>query len=156
MDTSKGKKRKKSKQISADPINEQALGFSISLKDEDERAKKRKAVRIRVDGLKAHVHRLKKRFDVTDISATGFGFAFEKPRVKGGVKLEIDLYLNGELKVEKLQCKVMRHERGSVGCIFEDMDRHQDDVVHEIVLLGQKQQAERKNAKKDLEFQLPD
>ena len=151
----KGKKRKKSKQISADPINEQALGFSISLKGEDSQAKKRKAVRITVDGLEAHVKRLKKKFAVTDISATGLGFAFEKPRVKGGIKLEMDLYLNGELKTSGLVGKVMRHDRGSVGCVFEELDRKQDDVVHEIVLLGQKQMTAKKNAQKDRDFTLP-
>lgn len=156
LDKSKSKKRKKSKQVSADPINEAALGFSISLKDEDELSKKRQAVRIRVDGLEAHVHRLKKKFAVTDISATGLGFAFEKPRVKGGVKLKMDIFLNGELKAKDILCKVMRHERGSVGCIFIDLDRAQDDTVHEIVLLGQKQQAERKNADKDRNFSLPE
>lgn len=153
VENKKGKKRKKSKQVSADPINEQALGFSISLKDGE--SKKRKAVRITVDGLEVHVKRLKKRFPVTDISATGLGFAFEKPRVKGGVKLEMDLYLNGKLKSEGLVCKVMRHARGSVGCLFQELDRAQDDMIHKIVLLGQKQQTARKNAKKDREFKIP-
>jgi len=156
LDKTKGKKRKKSKQISADPIDAQALGFSISLKDEDEHAKKRQAVRINVDGLEAHVHRLKKKYDVTDISATGLGFAFEKPRVKSGVKLKMDLYLDGKLKTKGLMCKVMRHARGSVGCIFMDLDRAQDDAVHEVVLLGQKQQSARKNKAKDRDFKLPE
>lgn len=156
LNAQKTKKRKKAKQVKAAPINEDALGFSISLKDEDEQAKKRNAVRIRVDGLEAHVLRLKKKFPVTDISATGLGFAFEKPRIKGGVKLDMDLYLDGKLKIEGITCKVMRHERGSVGCVFQDLDRSQDDTVHEVVLLGQKQQAARKSAKKDRNFSLPD
>ncbi len=156
LDKKKGKARKKSKKISADPIDEQALGFNISIKGESEQAKKRSAMRITVKGLKVHVHRLKKDFKVTDISATGLGFKFEKPRIKGGVKLDMDLHLNGDTKATKLQCKVMRHEGGSVGCIFIDLDRKQDDVVHEIVLLGQKEQAARRNAKKDANFSLPD
>ncbi len=49
----------------------------------------------------------------------------------------------------------MRHERGSVGCIFEELDRAQDDAVHAVVLLGQKQQAERKKAQKRPKFQTP-
>lgn len=151
-----GKKRKKSKQIKADPINEDALGFSISLKDEDEQAKKRNALRIRVDGLTVHIPRLNKQFAVTDISATGLGFDFEKPRVKGGVKLTMDLILNGKVKASSLECKVMRHERGSVGCVFTELDRAQDDAVHEVVLLGQKQQTARKTAQKDRDFKLPD
>ena len=152
----KGKKRKKSRQVSADPIDADALGFSISLKDDDERAKKRNALRIRVEGLTVLVKRLGKQFPVTDISATGLGFAFEKPRVKGGVKLEMDLILNGETKIAGLEAKVMRHERGSVGCIFQELDRAQDDTVHAIVLLGQKQQSARKRAKKDREFKIPE
>jgi len=152
----KGKKRKKSKQIQADPINEEALGFSISLKGEDEKSKKRNALRITVEGLTVHVSRLNKQFPVSDISATGLGFEFEKPRVKGGVKLKMDLFLNGELKASEIECKVMRHDRGSVGCIFEELDRAQDDAVHEVVLLGQKQQTAKKNAHKDREFVIPD
>ncbi len=155
LDTKKSKKRKKSKKISANPIDEQALGFNISLKGDAEQAKKRDAMRITVKGLKVHVHRLKKQFEVTDISATGLGFKFEKPRIKGGVKLEMDLTLKGETKTANLVCKVMRHDRGSVGCIFEDLDRKQDDVVHEIVLLGQKEQTARRTAQKDREFSAP-
>ena len=149
------KKRKKSRQVSADPIDADALGFSISLKGDDEHAKKRNAIRIRVDGLTVLVKRLGKQFPVTDISATGLGFAFEKPRVKGGILLEMDLILDGETKIAGLVAKVMRHERGSVGCIFQELDRAQDDTVHAIVLLGQKQQAARKKAKKDREFKIP-
>ncbi len=150
-----GKKRKKSQKISADPIDEKSLGFSISLKGEDEQSKKRNALRITVKGLEVHIPRLNKNFPVTDISATGLGFAFEKPRMKAGVKLKMDIYLNKEAKAKDVLCKVMRHERGSVGCIFVDLDRAQDDIVHEIVLLGQKQQAARKNAQRDREFKLP-
>jgi len=156
LDKSKGKKRKKSQKITADPIDEQALGFSISLKGDDEHAKKRNALRIDVKGLKVHIHRLKKQFKVTDISATGLGFAFDKPRIKSGVKLEMDIYLNGQTKASSVVCKVMRHTRGSVGCVFEELDRAQDDAVHEIVLLGQKQQSDKKNFMKDREFKLPE
>jgi len=150
------KTRKKSKQVHADPINADALGFSISLKGEDEHSKKRNALRIKVDGLTVLVRRLGKQFPVTDISATGLGFDFEKPRIKSGVMLEMDLILNGETKIDGLNCKVMRHERGSVGCLFQDLDRAQDDEVHAIVLLGQKQQAARKHAQKDMDFKIPD
>lgn len=155
LDAKNAKKRKKSRKISADPIDEQSLGFSISLKSESAQAKKREAMRISVKGLTAYIHQLKKHYPVMDISATGFGFKFEKPRMKGGVKLEVDLHLKKEVKVSNLLCKVMRHDRGSVGCLFLDLDRAQDDVVHEIVLLGQKEQTARRNAMKDLEFKVP-
>jgi hypothetical protein len=151
----KGKKRKKSTKVSSAPIDEKALGFSISLKQEDAQSKKREALRIKVDNLFVHVSRLNKKYPVTDISATGLGFAFEKPRVKAGVELTMTIILDGQVKAKDVQCKVMRHERGSVGCAFVDLDRAQDDAVHAIVLLGQKQQAARKAAQRDREFTLP-
>lgn len=155
LDAKKAKKRKKTKTVSADPINADALGFNITLKGEDEQAKKRAAMRITVDGLEVYIQRLKKRFEVVDISATGLGFKFEKPRMKGGIKLKVDISIKGTTKVKDVVCKVMRHDRGSVGCLFVDLDRHQDDIIHEIVLLGQKEQTARRNAMKDRDFKLP-
>lgn len=151
----KEKKRKKSTPVSAAPIDEKALGFSISLKSEDAQSKKREALRIRVDNLFVHVSRLNKKYPVTDISATGLGFAFEKPRVKGGVELVMTIILDGKVAAKDVQCKVMRHERGSVGCVFVDLDRAQDDAVHAIVLRGQKEQAARKAAQKNRDFTIP-
>ncbi|ADU62941.1 MAG: PilZ domain-containing protein [Pseudodesulfovibrio sp.] len=152
----KEKKRKKSTQVSAAPIDEKALGFSISLKGEDAQSKKREALRIRVDNLFVHVSRLNKKYPVTDISATGLGFAFEKPRVKGGVELVMTIIVDGKVAAKDVQCKVMRHERGSVGCVFVDLDRAQDDAVHAIVLRGQKEQAARKAAQKNRDFKIPE
>lgn len=138
----KTKARKKAVSVSSAPIKEEALGFSISLKNSHSR--QRQAVRIVLTGLEVYIHRLKKRYPVTNISATGLGFKFEKPRVKGGVRLDMDLIHEDKVVTKKVQCKVMRHEQGSVGCIFVELDRPQDDAVHKLVLLGQKQQAERK------------
>nr|WP_321257511.1 PilZ domain-containing protein [uncultured Pseudodesulfovibrio sp.] len=151
----KGKGRKKSKQISSDPIDETALGFSISLKSDDAYAKKRNAIRISVDGLAVNIPRLKKTFEVSDISATGLGFKFAKPRIKAGVKIKMDLILKGTNLATNVLCQVRRHEKGNVGCVFVELDRAQDDAVHKIVLIGQKEQAARKAARKDQDFKLP-
>ncbi|MUM76989.1 hypothetical protein GKC30_05005 [Pseudodesulfovibrio sp. F-1] len=151
----KEKKRKKAAKVSAAPIDEKALGFSISLKTEDAQSKKREALRIRVDNLYVHVSRLNKRYPVTDISATGLGFAFEKPRIKAGVDLVVAIILDGKVMAKDVQCKVRRHDRGSVGCAFVDLDRAQDDAVHAIVLRGQKEQAARKAAQRDRDFKPP-
>lgn len=124
------------------PVDESALGFSISIKDEQ--AAKRNAIRVEVKGLTVFVHRLNKPYRVADISATGIGFRFEKPRVKGGVQLKMDLLLDGKKEIEGVTAKVMRHEQGVVGCAFVDLDRHQEDAVSRLVLMGQKQQAARK------------
>ncbi|WP_319543717.1 PilZ domain-containing protein [uncultured Pseudodesulfovibrio sp.] len=151
----KPKGRLKSKQITADPIDEAALGFSISLKTEDAYAKKRNAIRMTVEGLTVFIPRLKKRFEVSDISATGLGFKFEKPRIKAGVKIKMDIVLKGEKLATDILCQVRRHEKGNVGCAFVELDRAQDDAVHKIVLIGQKEQAARKAARKDKDFSLP-
>jgi len=153
--TQKTKGRKKAKQITSDPIDEAALGFSISLKADDAQSKKRGAIRIKVDGLQVYVHRLKKSYDVINISATGLGFKFEKPRIKSGVKIKMDLVLNGKKEATGVLCKVRQHERGNVGCLFIELDRAQDDAIHKLVLMGQKQQAARKAAQKDKDFKLP-
>jgi len=151
----KAKGRKKSKQVSSDPIDETALGFSISLKSDDAYAKKRNAIRISVEGLTVNIPRLKKAFEVSDISATGLGFKFAKPRIKAGVKIKMDLILKGTNLATNILCQVRRHEKGNVGCIFVELDRAQDDAVHKIVLIGQKEQAARKATRKDQDFKLP-
>lgn len=143
LQVAKNKQRKKATKVSSASVNEEALGFSISLKDGGH-ARKREAIRIIIPGLMLHVHRLKKSFPAINVSATGIGFKFEKPRIKGGVKLEVDIILDDEILAEKILCKVMRHEKGTVGCSFVELDRPQDDAVHKLVLLGQKMQAERK------------
>ena len=126
----------------AGPVDEGALGFSITIKDG--KITKRKAFRITVDGLAAFIPRLGKTFPVSDISASGLGFRFQKPRIKCGVKIKMDLLINGGREVEGVLCKVMRHERGVVGCAFVDLDRKQEDAVSRIVLEGEKQLAARR------------
>jgi len=126
----------------AGPVDEEALGFSITIKDG--KISKRKAFRISVDGLAAFIPRLGKTFPVSDISASGLGFYFQKPRIKCGVKIKMDLLINGGREVEGVLCKVMRHERGVVGCAFVDLDRKQEDAVSRIVLEGEKQLAARR------------
>jgi hypothetical protein len=128
----------------AGPVDEGALGFSITIKDG--RITKRKAFRITVDGLAVFIPRLGKTFPVSDISASGLGFRFQKPRIKCGVKIKMDLMINGGREVEGVSCKVMRHERGVVGCAFTELDRKQEDAVSRIVLEGEKQLAARRNA----------
>lgn len=133
-------------EFQAGPVDETALGFSITIKDG--RITKRKAFRITVEGLTVFVHRLGKTFPVTDISASGLGFRFLKPRMKCGVKIKMDLHLNGGREVEGVLCQVMRHERGVVGCAFVGLDRRQEDAVGRIVLEGEKQLAARRTAAK--------
>ncbi|WP_338667131.1 PilZ domain-containing protein [Pseudodesulfovibrio methanolicus] len=124
--------------------DEGALGFSITIKNG--RITKRKAFRITVDGLAVFIPRLGKTFPASDISASGLGFRFQKPRIKCGVKIKMDLLINGGREVEGVLCKVMRHERGVVGCAFMDLDRKQEDAVSRIVLEGEKQLAARRTA----------
>ncbi|OIQ51816.1 Flagellar brake protein YcgR [Pseudodesulfovibrio hydrargyri] len=126
----------------AGPADEGELGFSITIKDG--RITKRKAFRVTVDGLAAFIPRLGKTFPVTDISASGLGFRFQKPRIKCGVKIKMDLLINGGREVEGVPCQVMRHERGVVGCAFVELDRKQEDAIGRIVLEGEKQLAARR------------
>lgn len=128
----------------ADPVDDAALGFSITIKDG--RITKRKAFRVTVRGLAVFIPRLGKTYPVTDISTSGLGFHFEKPRIKTGAKIKMDLLLDGGRVVEGIPCEVVRHERGVVGCIFKDMDRKQEEAVDHLVLEGEKQLAARRVA----------
>ncbi|MEZ7195997.1 PilZ domain-containing protein [Pseudodesulfovibrio karagichevae] len=128
----------------AAPVDEGSLGFSITIKDG--RITKRKAFRVTVDGLAVFIPRLGKTFPVSDISASGLGFRFLKPRLKCGVKIRMDLLINGGREIEGVPCKVMRHEQGVVGCAFTELDRKQEDAISRIVLEGEKQLAARRNA----------
>ncbi|CCH47333.1 PilZ domain-containing protein [Pseudodesulfovibrio piezophilus] len=139
--------KEQNRQRSKKDTTTQSDGFCISLKEKDAQGKKRNALRLEIEGLEVHVIRLKSHFQVTDISTTGLGFAFEKPRLKSGVILKMDLYLHGTLKVSGLSCKVKRHTYGSVGCLFTKLDKAQDDKVHEIVLMGQKKIIQRKQTR---------
>jgi hypothetical protein len=124
------------------PMDEAELGFSITIKDG--KITKRKAFRVTVDGLTVFIPRLGKTFPVSDISTSGLGFRFQKPRMKCGATIRMDLLINGGREVEGVLCKVMRHERGIVGCAFVDLDRKQDDAVGRVVLEGEKQLAARR------------
>ncbi len=59
------KTQKSQRRYQPTPSMRKALGFSISLKGEDERAKKRQAIRIKVKGLTVLVKRLGKKYPVT-------------------------------------------------------------------------------------------
>ncbi|GEM_PF-1220434 len=152
----KVKGKKKARQVTAAPIDEESLGFGIELDKENEGAKKRKAFRISVNGLKVRCARLGGLLEAIDISASGVGFKFEKPRIKGGAVIKVDIVYQNEIKAEKVTCKVMRHEKGLVGCMFVDLDRHQDDIIHELVVIGQKEQADRRRKQKDKDWQSKD
>lgn len=81
---------------------------------------------------------------VLDISAVGISFKFPFKRIKAGVKIKVDLVLKKKVVCKKLRVEIMRHEKSMVGCQFVDMTRVQDETVHKLALLGQKQQAEKR------------
>jgi len=134
------KGRKKSK-VEAAPIDEEALGFSFKApKAKDER---RNAVRVSVEGLALRVDRVGV-LPCINISATGAGFRFSKARFKHGVKLTLALEFQEKTVAEGIAAKVVRHDGDAVGVEFLELDRRQEDAVSKLVLVGQKQQAARR------------
>ena len=81
------------------------------------------------------------------ISATGMGIVLDGPRIKGGTVLTLNIKGPEAPALSKVRCKVMRHERGVVGCKFMELSNEQDDIIGKILLLEQKRQAERRRAK---------
>lgn len=135
-------KGKKKTEIKAEPIDEDALGFSF--KPPTNKEERRNAVRIAVDGLAIRVDRVG-LLPCINISATGAGFRFSKARFKHGVKLTLALEFQEKTVAEGIAARVVRHDGDAVGVEFLELDRRQEDAVSKLVLVGQKQQAARRN-----------
>lgn len=129
------------REVKSEPISEEALGFTFkSERKEDER---RQAVRVPVEGLDLRVDRVGV-LPCQNISATGVAFRFTKARFKTGVKLKMAFIYDNKARASEVKAKVVRHERGVVGCEFEELDYRQEDVISKFLLIGQKQQAARR------------
>lgn len=111
--------------------------FSVSIGNQSRKSAKRIAPRKVIPGLQIHLKRLNKRFEATNISTSGIGFAFSTPRVKRGVDIKVDLYFGNTLHAADLTCKVVRHENNVVGCRFISSGQPQNNSLQEILNLGQ-------------------
>lgn len=150
----KSDKPQKAKKVKSAPIDKENLGFGISF-SEEEGTSRRKAFRITVSGLKIRCEPLGGLLLATDLSASGIGFKFKKPRIKCGVRIKLDIVHQNNIVASDIPCKVVRHEKGTVGCQFLDMDRHQEDAIHSLVVVGQKEQAARRKQQKDAKWTPP-
>ncbi|KAB1443590.1 PilZ domain-containing protein [Pseudodesulfovibrio senegalensis] len=149
------KNKKPAKQFTSAPVDEDSLGFGISVDQEAQQASRRKAFRVSLDGLKIRCEPLGGLLESVDISALGIGFKYTSRRLKLGVKIKLDIVYKKNIRAEQVPCKIMRHDRGVVGCQFLAMDRHQEDAIHELVVIGQKEMAEKRQRKRDEEWKPP-
>ncbi|WP_449242737.1 PilZ domain-containing protein [Desulfovibrio sp.] len=120
--------------------DEEARGpgdLPLAINDEA-KGEKRKAFRVSVRGLDVACPELGSVYPTTDISATGLGFRFQGPRVKGGTALTLTLRYGGKALAQGIPGKVMRHEGGVVGCAFLELSRTQEDAIYKIVLAAQR------------------
>lgn len=101
---------------------------------------RRHSVRVSLPGLEA---RLKgdRALPVKDLSVTGAGLAFAGKRVKAGTTFHVTLAAGETVFAENLKVKVVRHDQGVLGVAWQELDRHQDEGLHKIVLEAQKRQA---------------
>lgn len=150
-----GKKKKKAAHITAAPIDEENLGFGVSLDEHGQQSCRRKAYRVSLQGLTVRCAPLGGLLDAVNLSASGIGFSYQARRLKLGVTIRIDILHNENVTVKDVQCKIMRHDAGVVGCQFLPMDRHQEDAVYGLVVTGQKEMAERRRIKKDQNWTPP-
>jgi len=142
-------KTKKTQNFTSKPIDEDSLGFGISVNGHSEHASRRKAFRVSLKGLKVRCEPLGGLLETLDISALGIGFKYSKRKLKLGITIKLDIVYKSNIKAEQVACKIMRHEQGVVGCQFLAMERQQEDAVHELVVIGQKEMGERRKQKKD-------
>lgn len=110
----------------------------LDIKEPEVKNEKRRAFRVTVRGLDVACPELGGVYHTTDISATGLGFRFQGPRVKGGTVLTLTLRGGGKVLAQGLPAKAMRHDSGVVGCAFLELTRPQEDAVYKIVLTAQR------------------
>ena len=123
-----------------DPEGEdgEAPAPDLEVKSGSEKKEKRTAFRVPIRGLDIACAELNARCPALDISATGIGFQYQGPRVKGGTILTLDVRLAGKILAQQVPAKVMRHEGGILGCAFLELNRVQEDAVGKIVVGAQR------------------
>ena len=112
--------------------------MDLEVKSGTEKKDKRTAFRVSIRGMDVASAELNARCPAVDISATGIGFQYQGPRVKGGTLLNLDLRLAGKILAPQIPVKVMRHEGGVLGCAFLELNRVQEDAVGKIVVGAQR------------------
>ena len=101
---------------------------------------RRHSVRVSLPGLEARL-KGERRLPVRDVSVTGAALAFAGKRVKAGTTFRVTLASGETVFAEGLKVKVVRHDQGVLGVTWQELDRHQDEGLHKIVLEAQKRQA---------------
>ncbi len=123
--------------------------FNFSFSPEDSKHDEvHQTIAVSFPGLAAGCTELKKAMHVKDISTTGVGLFFEKPRVKGGTILTLMLATKKQKLASGIKSKVMRHENGVIGARFQDLSRQQENILSKLVLEGQKLQGRLRKKRK--------
>jgi hypothetical protein len=139
-EAAKPQARPQAKPQPAAPAREakEAEAPDLDVKSGSEKKEKRTAFRVSIRGVDVACAELQARCPALDISATGIGFQYQGPRVKGGTPLTLDLRLAGKMLAQQIPVKVMRHEGGILGCAFLELNRVQEDAVGKIVVGAQR------------------
>lgn len=128
----------------ADTPPDSSLDVSLPAQRPDGRPERRHCFRVRYDGLLCRIKELQKTVRVHDISATGLGLRHTGKRIKAGTRLHLVLGIEGKALLKGVILRVVRHEQGILGGAFEELDRHQEAAVAQLVLDAQKQQRRKK------------
>ena len=110
---------------------------------------RRASLRVCIPELEARLKGQERSLPVRDVSVTGAGFVFKGKRIKAGTTFRLDLALKETVYAEGLRAKVMRHDEGVLGVVWLDLDRHQDEGLHKVVLEAQKRQASLRRGRQD-------
>jgi len=103
----------------------------------------RKAYRINFPGLYVYLVEYLEYFPVRDISASGVAFANASQHFREKERLEIGIYLDTELILDKIEARVVRIEKKVVSLQFENLSKREEYALDKLVLDIQKMQIER-------------
>ncbi len=124
------------------------MDYDIKLTSQEVR---RGAYRTRVPGLTAKLENCDTEFTVKDLSVSGLGIIDAASHLKEGQTTTVDLFISKRLYLKGVPCSVLRVlDNGTVGLMFEKLERRQEVRLDKLVLEVQKRLiALKKNAEKN-------
>jgi c-di-GMP-binding flagellar brake protein YcgR len=114
----------------------------------------RQAFRVAIPNLRAKLAGRPMSFSVRDLSATGVALNVNNRVLAVNSRLEISLFCADKMLIGSLHVRVVRLGKGFVGMVFENLNRQQSKMLHELCLEEQKRLADIK--KKKTEQQTPE
>lgn len=117
---------------------------------------RRQAFRVVPPGVTVRMEETLESFDVNNISASGVSMSIPEVRFEKGQELRFDLLIVGRLFLKGMEGRVARVVPGECACAFQNLSRHQELKLDNLVLEIQKRDIIRRKLEREAETASPD